>query len=69
MPPSGRAWWLPFFASAGAMTVRSLRKMAFMQGYVLLGWMDAERQSFFNPPLDEEVEADEGCTFIVLGEN
>ena len=39
-----------------------------MQGYVLLGWMDAERQSFFNPPLDEEVEADEGCTFIVLGE-
>ncbi len=52
----------------GRYPVRSLRKMAFMQGYVLLGWMDAERQSFFNPPLDEEVEADEGCTFIVLGE-
>ena len=52
----------------GRFPVRSLRKMAFMQGYVLLGWMDAERQSFFNPPLDEEVEADEGCTFIVLGE-
>jgi hypothetical protein len=52
----------------GRFPVRSLRKMAFMQGYVLLGWMDAERQSFFNPPLDKEVEADEGCIFIVLGE-
>ena len=52
----------------GRFPVRSLRKMAAEQGYVLLGAMDAERESCFNPPLDKEVEAGEGCTLIVLGE-
>ena len=52
----------------GRFPVRSLRKMALEEGYVLLGVMDAERKSFFNPPLDKEVEADEETILIVLGE-
>ena len=52
----------------GRFPVRSLRKIALDQGYVLLGWMDSNRESVFNPPLDAEVDADEGCTLIVLGE-
>ena len=52
----------------GHLTVRSLRKIAAEQGYVLLGTMDAERESCFNPPLDTEVDAGEETTLIVLGE-
>ncbi len=52
----------------GRLTVRSLRKIAAEQGYVLLGTMDAERESCFNPPLDTEVDAGEETTLIVLGE-
>ncbi len=52
----------------GRFPVRSLRKIALDQGYVLLGWMNGNRESVFNPPLDAEVDADEGCTLIVLGE-
>jgi hypothetical protein len=52
----------------GRFPVRSLRKMALEEGYVLLGVMDAERKSVFNPPLDKEVEADEETILIVLGE-
>ncbi|MBR3554481.1 MAG: hypothetical protein IKN89_01085 [Oscillospiraceae bacterium] len=52
----------------GRFSVRSLRKIALEEGYVLLGWMDSKRESVFNPPLDAEVDADEGCTLIVLGE-
>ncbi len=52
----------------GRFPVRSLRKMALEQGYVLLGYMDGARESCFNPPLDKEVEADEAATLIVLGE-
>ncbi len=53
----------------GRCSVRSLRRMALEQGYVLLGIMDGARESCFNPPLDKEVEADEGFTLIVLGED
>ena len=28
MPPSGRAWWLPFFASARAKTVPGRQKVS-----------------------------------------
>ena len=52
----------------GRFPVRSLRKMALEQGYVLLGTMDGNRESCFNPPLDAEVDADGSCTLIVLGE-
>ena len=52
----------------GRFPIRSLRKMALEEGYVLLGTMDENRESSFNPPLDREVEAGEGCTLIVLGE-
>jgi len=52
----------------GRYPVRSLRKIAAEQGYVLLGTMDAERESCFNPPLDTEVDAGEETTLIVLGE-
>ena len=52
----------------GSLPVRSLRKIAQEQGYVLLGTMDANRESCFNPPLYKEVDADKGCTMIVLGE-
>ncbi len=52
----------------GRFSVRSLRKIALEEGYVLLGWMDSKRESVFNPPLDKEVEADGETTLIVLGE-
>ena len=52
----------------GRFPVRSLRKMAMEEGYVLLGWMDGKRECCFNPPLDSELNADGDCTLIVLGE-
>ena len=52
----------------GKMRVRSLRKLALAQGYVLLGWVDEKRESTFNPPLDLELDTDGGCALIVLGE-
>ncbi len=52
----------------GRLSVRSLRKTALEQGYVLLGTMDGNRVSRFNPPLDAELDADEDFVLIVLGE-
>ena len=52
----------------GRLPVRSLRKLALEEGYVLLGWIDEKRESTFNPPLDRELDTDGGCTLIVLGE-
>ncbi len=52
----------------GRLTVRSLRRLVSEHGYVLLGYMDKDLESFFNPPLDRELTADEGLTLIVLGE-
>ena len=52
----------------GRVPVRSLRKLALEQGYVLLGWVDGDRESVFNPPLDQELDTESGCSLIVLGE-
>jgi voltage-gated potassium channel Kch len=52
----------------GRVPVRSLRRAALEQGYVLLGYMDGARESCFNPPLDRELDVDGDLTLIVLGE-
>ena len=52
----------------GTYAVRELRRIMLRQGYVLLGLLDADRQSFFDLPLDKELAlGDEDC-LIVLGE-
>jgi len=53
---------------AGTYTVRDLRRIMLRQGYVLMGLLDAERQSFFDLPLDKELALGDGDCLIVLGE-
>ena len=53
---------------AGEHTVRDLRAMALHCGYVLLGWLDAEGRSIFNPPLEQVLTLAEADQLIVLGE-
>ena len=52
----------------GTFTVRDLRRIMLRQGYVLLGLLDADRQSFFDLPLDKELALRGGDCLIVLGE-
>ena len=54
---------------AGKYTVRNLRRMMLRQGYILFGHLDAEKNSRFNLPLDEELTLVEQDCLIVLGEN
>ena len=53
---------------AGTFTVRELRRIMLREGYVLLGLLDAGRNSFFDLPLDKEVLLGSGDCLIVLGE-
>ena len=53
---------------AGTFTVRELRRIMLREGYVLLGLLDADRNSFFDLPLDKEVLLGSGDCLIVLGE-
>ena len=52
----------------GTHTVNELRQITYAQGYIFLGYMNAERERFFNPPLQEELEIRKSDRLIVLGE-
>ena len=51
----------------GAYTVRSLRYMLLEQGYILLGYLDANKNSRFNLPLEGIITANPDDYLIVLG--
>ncbi|MBR5738841.1 MAG: hypothetical protein IKY02_02505, partial [Lachnospiraceae bacterium] len=52
----------------GAHTVRDLRRAMLRKGYILLGYLDEEKNSRFNLPLDEVLTLKEDDHLIVLGE-
>lgn len=52
----------------GKYTVRALRRIMLQQGYVLMGHLDAEKNSRFNLLLDEELVLTDQDNLIVLGE-
>ena len=51
----------------GEYSVRSLRAMLLEQGYILLGYLDADKTSRFNLPLDSMIAVDPNDNLIVLG--
>lgn len=53
----------------GKHTVRELRAAMLDRGYVLLGHLDAEKNSRYNLPLDETLDIKEEDDLIVLGRN
>ena len=53
----------------GRRTVRELRRIMLKQGFIFLGRLDAEKYSWFNQPLDEELELTKEDNLIVLGES
>lgn len=52
----------------GSYTVRDLRQIMLRQGYILLGHLDADKRSMFNPPLSAVITLASGDNLIVLGE-
>ena len=52
----------------GTFPVRDLRRIMIRQGYVLLGLLDAGKQSIFDLPLDKELTLGSEDCLIVLGE-
>ena len=52
----------------GKFTVRDLRWIMLKQGYILLGVLDADKNSRFNLPLDETLILGGEDNLIVLGE-
>ncbi len=52
----------------GEYTVRELRQIMIRQGYVLMGDLDSEKNSYFNRSLDEKVTLTRDDCLIVLGE-
>ena len=52
----------------GDYTVRELRRIFLQHGYILIGYLDAEKNSRFNLPLDEIMTLTEEDSLIVLGE-
>ena len=53
----------------GEHTIRELRRICLQQRYILIGYLDADKNSWFNLPLDETVNLTEEDSLIVLGEN
>ncbi len=51
----------------GTHTVRSLRGIMLKHGYVMLGYLDAAKNSRYNPPIDETVTLGKEDDLIVLG--
>lgn len=51
----------------GKYKVRTLRQILLQQGYILLGYLDADKESHFNPPISEEIELTAEDAVIVLG--
>ena len=57
-----------FMNLEGSFTVRDLRWIMLKQGYILLGLLDAEKNSHFNLPLDDMLTLSGEDNLIVLGE-
>ncbi len=53
----------------GTYGVRELRRLVLQQGYILLGYVNAEKESIFNLSLDETITLHPEEDIIVLGEN
>lgn len=53
----------------GSYSVRDLRRIMLKQRYIMLGYLDAEKNSRFNLPLDEIIILTKEDNIIVLGEN
>ena len=53
--------------SKGTFTVAQLRRLCLINGFVLMGYLPAEGEYCFNPPLDERVTLDEQGQLIVIG--
>ena len=51
----------------GYAAVAELRLALLHHGYILLGILHSDKKSFFNPPLSQVVELNEGDQLIVLG--
>ena len=51
----------------GNYKVRDLRRILLRHGYILMGYLDAEKYSRFNLPLEEELKVSAEDYFIVLG--
>ncbi len=54
---------------SGTHTVCQLRQIIRAQGYIFLGYMNSDKEKFFNPPLDEVLEIKDSDRIIVLGES
>ena len=52
----------------GVYTVRELRRLLLKNGYIMLGYLDRDKISRFNLPLDEVLDLGEEDYLIVLGE-
>lgn len=52
----------------GVYMVRELRRLLLKNGYIMLGYLDREKISRFNLPLDEVLDLGEEDYLIVLGE-
>ena len=53
----------------GDYTIRELRRIFLPHRYILIGYLDAEKNSRFNLPLDETMTLTEEDSLIVLGES
>ena len=64
----GSELFLKRVGRAGVYSVQRLRSALLEQGYVFLGYVDAEFENCFNPPLHAELTLTENDRLIVLGE-
>jgi len=53
----------------GAHTIRELRRRLLRSGYILFGYVDSDKRSIFNLPLDEVITLRPEHDLIVLGRN
>ena len=65
----GNELYLKSTGLCGSYTVRSLRRLMLEQGYIFLGYIGNEKNSQFNPSLDEVINLTEEDSIIVLGRN
>ena len=52
----------------GTWSIRELRRTILKRGYILLGYLDSDHNSYFNPDIDEQVRLEKDFSVIVLGE-
>ena len=53
----------------GTYSTRALRALMLKNGYIFLGYLDADKVSHFNPPLEEMLTLTEEISLIVIGDN